>query len=272
MTEQEIEEGRSDTQAFQQLLLTGMSAELQSEFVQKCSLRALTEFSPRIMNHGTLLRRQYDPFDITDTLRKEASSEHKQLFNAFKRAVDSPEVEALRHALLKKAAQLLFIVRSNIAHSEKTPRGPDLEKARRDQDVSLVTAMVMDDLLDILFDHPHRRLAVYGTLAPGRSNDHMLSQLDGQWLDGHVRGEVQERDGFPVFSWRNGPSVPVRILDAPALSQTFERLDQFEGAKYRRILVPVQVKDQRVICNIYEGTEAGWQSSSSMAGNRPLLV
>jgi len=30
----------------------------------------------------------------------------------------------------------------------------------------------------------HRRLATYGTLAPGRPNHHHLDGLDGRWFDG----------------------------------------------------------------------------------------
>src|SRR5262245_8748957 len=40
-----------------------------------------------------------------------------------------------------------------------------------------------------------RRLAVYGTLAPGRSNHDQLSALPGRWLDGHVLGALYE-DGW----------------------------------------------------------------------------
>ena len=36
----------------------------------------------------------------------------------------------------------------------------------------------------------HHRLATYGTLAPGRVNHHQLDGLEGQWLQGHVRGTL----------------------------------------------------------------------------------
>src|SRR5438270_10528222 len=100
------------------------------------------------MNHDSLLNLRYDPFHITEDVRKKASDEHRQLSNAFARFSKSPNDRSLKDALLKKIAQLIYVVRSNIAHSEKTPQGPDLEKSERDRLVSDVTANVIEDLFD----------------------------------------------------------------------------------------------------------------------------
>ncbi|MBW3539379.1 MAG: hypothetical protein KY476_03845 [Planctomycetes bacterium] len=48
--------------------------------------------------------------------------------------------------------QILFVVRCNIAHSEQTPKGPDLEKAKRDREVSELTSAVVEDFFELLFD------------------------------------------------------------------------------------------------------------------------
>ena len=42
---------------------------------------------PRIMNHDTLLKEQYDPLNITEDVRKKASNEHLQLLMAFERNI-----------------------------------------------------------------------------------------------------------------------------------------------------------------------------------------
>ena len=256
-TERDETKGRSDSQAFAQLLLTGMSYDQQKEFVQCLSIRRLAEFEPQIMSHATLLAAAYDPTNISDALRKKASVAHKGMLNAFRRTTGKPDDRDLLHAFLRKMAAVAFIVRSNIAHSEKTPRGPDLEKVRRDRAISEITADVLHDLFDILFDHPYRRLAVYGTLAPGKPNASVLADIDGQWLEGTVYGDVSEADGFPVYHWRRpGSSVPVKILDAPTLPDHFDRLDSFEGTRYRRILLPVEMQSGLSVCNIYAGSEA----------------
>jgi hypothetical protein len=46
--------------------------------------------------------------------------------------------------------------------------------------------------------------------------------------------------GYPAFRPRaGGPAVPVRVLTSPKLVDAWPELDRFEGAEYRRILVPV---------------------------------
>ena len=78
-------------------------------------------------------------------------------------------------ALLTKSAQLLFIVRCNIAHSEKTPNGLTSTKSKpRDRAVSEVTATVIDDLFESVRS-PNGLLGVYGT-APARVSQ-MLKYL-----------------------------------------------------------------------------------------------
>lgn len=98
--------------------------------------------------------------------------------------------------------------------------------------------------LDALF-RTRQTLAVYGTLAPGRSNHHVVAPLGGEWTEGVVEGDLFPEGwgatlGYPAFRPRDGgPSVAVRVLTTPALETDWPRLDEFEGPGYRRILVPV---------------------------------
>ena len=152
-TERDETKGRSDSQAFAQLLLTGMSYEQQKEFAQCHSVHRLAEFEPQVMSHYILLKNAHDPFNISDALRKKACVAHKDMLNAFRRTASKPDDRNLLHVFLRRMATVVFIVRSNIAHSEKTPNGPDLEKVRRDRAICEITADVLHDLFDILFDH-----------------------------------------------------------------------------------------------------------------------
>lgn len=252
--EKETKGHRSDNQSFQALMLHGLSDQQSSEFCGQDSVRCFAEFTPQIMNHDTLLNERYDPFNITEGVRKKASDEHRQLANAFTRFSNAPGDLSLKEALLKKTAQLIYVVRSNIAHSEKTPQGPDLEKSERDRVVSEATAMVIEGIFEILFDRPSHRLAVYGSLAPGGTNQDQLARLDGRWYDGAVKGIVEERDGFLEFHWRlKAKNVPVKVLSTSQLDAQFVRLDRFEGPRYHRILVPIVVDEKNAVCNIYEG-------------------
>jgi hypothetical protein len=245
---------RSDNQSFQALMLQGLSDQQTSEFCGKESVRRFAEFTPHIMNHDTLLRLRYDPLNITEDVRKKASEEHRQLGNAFARYSKAPDNLSLREALLKKIAPLIYVVRSNIAHSEKTPQGPDLEKSKRDRSVSHVTANVIEDFFDILFEIPSHRLAVYGSLAPDGTNASQLAGLDGQWQEGRVEGVVEQQDGFLAFRWKvKGKCIPVKVFSSCNLPNQFDQLDRFEGARYERILVPLESDGNVCVCNIYQG-------------------
>ena len=90
------------------------------------------------------------------------------------------------------------------------------------------------------------RLAVYGSLAPGRSNHRQLQDLPGEWHPGcSVRGELADRGwsaglGFPTLRWSaSGPPVPVDVFISEELPAHWARLDEFEGPDYQRIVVPV---------------------------------
>ena len=85
-----------------------------------------------------------------------------------------------------------------------------------------------------------RRLAVYGTLAPGRPNHHQLSDLSGRWMSGSVRGRLRTGGwgaelGYPGIDLDpDGPAVEVGVLESPDLPAHWARLDEFEGPGYRR--------------------------------------
>jgi gamma-glutamylcyclotransferase (GGCT)/AIG2-like uncharacterized protein YtfP len=110
---------------------------------------------------------------------------------------------------------------------------------------------------------PTERLAVYGTLAPGEVNHHVVSHMGGQWTSGFVNGDVSSNGwgaahGFPGMHWTpDGAPVRVQLLTASALPHHWAELDEFEGADYLRILVPVTESadatgDAVVLANLYE--------------------
>jgi gamma-glutamylcyclotransferase (GGCT)/AIG2-like uncharacterized protein YtfP len=90
-----------------------------------------------------------------------------------------------------------------------------------------------------------QRLAVYGSLAPGKPNHHLLAPLGGKWTDGVVEGDLVAVGwgaaiGFPALRPRpGGPPVAVKVLTSPLLETAWAALDRFEGPGYRRVLVPV---------------------------------
>ncbi len=90
-----------------------------------------------------------------------------------------------------------------------------------------------------------RALAVYGTLAPGESNHHVVAAIDGRWVEASIRGHrftARWRDtpGYPGFRPDpEGPLVPALILVADDLDEHWDRLDAFEGPGYKRVEIEV---------------------------------
>lgn len=120
----------------------------------------------------------------------------------------------------------------------------------------------MDRLIEGLLAYPEQRLAAYGSLAPGGANHHHVSSLVGKWSKGMVSGTLRERgrgsgEGPPGLAWEAASAgVEVHLLESAALAGAWDRLDEFQGPGYQRILVPVETKGRTIVCNLYELAEA----------------
>jgi gamma-glutamylcyclotransferase (GGCT)/AIG2-like uncharacterized protein YtfP len=102
-----------------------------------------------------------------------------------------------------------------------------------------------------------QRLAVYGSLAPGRANHHQLADLKGYWREGTVRGRLVDAGwgaalGFPgLILDQSSPQVHVFLFESADLPKHWPRLDEFEGAGYRRVVTAVGTPDGEVAACIY---------------------
>jgi gamma-glutamylcyclotransferase (GGCT)/AIG2-like uncharacterized protein YtfP len=110
-----------------------------------------------------------------------------------------------------------------------------------------------------------RRLAVYGSLAPGRENHHLLAGARGRWrAELHVEGDLRAKGwgaalGYPALRLRRGGGrVPVWLLESAALPALWPLLDEFEGPGYRRVLAPVRDAEGKLVAlaNLYEAATA----------------
>ncbi len=93
------------------------------------------------------------------------------------------------------------------------------------------------------------KLFVYGSLAPGRPNEHILSQLGGTWEDGSVRGTLHQEGwgadmGYPgiILDPVCGP-VEGFVFSSPRLVGHWKELDAFEGDAYQRVLASIKLRD-----------------------------
>src|SRR3990172_1792972 len=124
--------------------------------------------------------------------------------------------------------------------------------ARRSHRGGAVGARDAEEALERAFGCS-QRLAVYGTLAPGESNHHLLAACPGPWVLGAVHGRRAMRE-HPVFTYDpTAPLVPVHLLTSPGLAQRWAQLDAFESPTHRRILVPVFAGERLLaVASLYE--------------------
>lgn len=101
-------------------------------------------------------------------------------------------------------------------------------------------------------------LATYGTLRPGRANHHVVSAISGSWVRGTVHGWLVEQgnaatEGFPALRLDpDGPAVSVDVLVSEELHLHWDRLDEFEGAGYLRVIVEVETDAGIIRAQMYE--------------------
>lgn len=102
------------------------------------------------------------------------------------------------------------------------------------------------------------RLFVYGPLAPGRPNAHLLAEVPGRWLPATVRGILLPQGwgaaaGYPgIVPDESAADVRGLVFESAVLAQHWARLDDFEGDGYRRVSISAQLADgSRVEAQIY---------------------
>lgn len=108
--------------------------------------------------------------------------------------------------------------------------------------------------------HPpaHRRLAIYGTLAPGGLHHDELDGMAGTWWRGVILGRYfaaveGEQEGYPgVILDEAGERIEVHVFDSPDLPHHWARLDEFEGPGYRRVVTAVRTEAGLFEATIYE--------------------
>jgi gamma-glutamylcyclotransferase (GGCT)/AIG2-like uncharacterized protein YtfP len=97
-------------------------------------------------------------------------------------------------------------------------------------------------------------LAVYGTLAPGEVNHHVLEPIPGNWSPCVLRGVIDRSGRFPAFHWDpSGSELKALLFESPELPNHWPRLDRFEGAGYQRRIVPVETEAGIQMANVYVG-------------------
>lgn len=97
------------------------------------------------------------------------------------------------------------------------------------------------------------RLFVYGTLAPGRPNEHVLAHVSGSWETATVRGRLLQdgwgaKVGYPgIVPDEKRELVTGWVFTSKELQAHLPRLDAFEGRGYERVVVTAQLTDGSLV-------------------------
>jgi len=102
--------------------------------------------------------------------------------------------------------------------------------------------------------NPAHSFIVYGTLGPGGPNHHVVAQIPGKWCRAIIRGRL-EKDGWGAEQGYNGfrhaeisaqQEIPAMILISEYMPENWQRLDEFEGDGYRRILAKYELESGEI--------------------------
>lgn len=97
------------------------------------------------------------------------------------------------------------------------------------------------------------RLFVYGTLAPGQSNEHVLGDVAGEWVKASVRGTLYQQGwgadlGCPgMVPDSQGEVIKGLLFCSAELPQHWDRLDEFEGEEYRRVQIQAELESGEIV-------------------------
>jgi len=95
------------------------------------------------------------------------------------------------------------------------------------------------------------KLFVYGTLGPGRPNEHILKKIGGSWERGFVRGKLFKEGwgaemGFPGIRLEEKTEIiKGYVFCSDRLEKYWEELDNFEGQAYQRIKTIIILEEER---------------------------
>jgi gamma-glutamylcyclotransferase (GGCT)/AIG2-like uncharacterized protein YtfP len=98
-----------------------------------------------------------------------------------------------------------------------------------------------------------KKLFVYGTLGPGRPNEHVLEKMGGSWDRATVTGTLHEEGwgaemGFPAITLdSSGGKVEGFLFSSENITEHWAELDAFEGEAYVRTLTTVELHDNTVV-------------------------
>ena len=104
-----------------------------------------------------------------------------------------------------------------------------------------------------------KKLFIYGSLGPGQPNERILAAIGGTWEPAIVKGHLKQcgwgaKMGYPAIVLdKNGEDVSGFVFSSDDLAKHWNKLDDFEGDGYQRVIAEALLGDRRLIeAYVYE--------------------
>jgi gamma-glutamylcyclotransferase (GGCT)/AIG2-like uncharacterized protein YtfP len=253
-------ETRNSTGMIREVVLKLVPWEEKVKFVASDHVKKIISFEPLIMNNEILGIHLYDPSNTPEVIREDASEKHHLLIESYNHPHRNNDI------FLEKLVNLLYMVRSNIAHGGKPPLdGPD-QRGMRDEAVCEAIYPALYNLLNLVLGNPEHRLLVYGTLMQNEPNSYLLNELNTVPVKVKIWGKVDRTREYPYYRYfvntdaKNGQlhdEIVAELYESPFLPQIIHKLDLFEGPTYKRIRIPFEHNGTIKIGFVYADAESG---------------
>ena len=98
-----------------------------------------------------------------------------------------------------------------------------------------------------------KKLFVYGTLGPGRPNEHILRNIGGSWEEASVTGTLHHEGwgaamGYPGITLdKDSDKVEGFLFSSDKIAEHWSELDEFEGEAYERVLTKVELQNGTIV-------------------------
>lgn len=97
------------------------------------------------------------------------------------------------------------------------------------------------------------KLFVYGSLGPGRPNEHILGNIEGSWEEASVHGIWHNEGwgatlGYPGITLDDqGDKIEGFVFCSEHLAEHWAKLDAFEGKEYERMVTTVELSNKTCV-------------------------
>ncbi len=97
------------------------------------------------------------------------------------------------------------------------------------------------------------KLFVYGTLGPGRPNEHILKKIGGSFEEASIIGFLHDEGwgakmGYPGLTIdAKGEKITGFLFVSNNLNEHWSELDNFEGEAYERMQTTVKLKNNTTV-------------------------